>query len=117
MIYFLRAYSWVFVDKSAPWFQTLQPHGLQPTRLPYLWDILGKNTGVGYHFLLQGIFLAEGWNPHLLHWPIALCHLGSPIPLYTVFIKKKNCVDDGQIIIMMTAAMKLKDAYSLEGKL
>ena len=28
---------------------------LQPTRLPHPWDSLGKNTGVGYHFLLQCI--------------------------------------------------------------
>ena len=32
---------------------------------------LGKNTGVGCHFLLQGIFPTLGSNPcllHLLHW-------------------------------------------------
>ena len=29
------------------------PHGLQPARLLYLWDYLGKNTGVGCHFLPQ----------------------------------------------------------------
>ena len=28
----------------------------------------GKNTGVGCHFLLQGIFLMQGLNPHHLHW-------------------------------------------------
>uniref|UniRef100_A0AC11DNV7 Uncharacterized protein n=2 Tax=Ovis aries TaxID=9940 RepID=A0AC11DNV7_SHEEP len=28
----------------------------------------GKNTGVGCHFLLQGIFPAQGSNPRLLHW-------------------------------------------------
>ena len=27
-----------------------------------------KNTRVGFHFLLQGIFLIQGLNPHLLHW-------------------------------------------------
>ena len=32
---------------------TLQPHRRQPTRLPRPWDSPGKNTGVGYHFLLQ----------------------------------------------------------------
>ena len=35
------------------------------------WDFPGKNTGVGCHFLLQGIFLTQGLNPHLLcllHW-------------------------------------------------
>ena len=34
---------------------TLWPHGLQPPRLLYPWDSPGKNTGVGCHFLLQGI--------------------------------------------------------------
>ena len=32
---------------------TLQPHRLQPIRLPRPWDSPGKNTGVGCHFLLQ----------------------------------------------------------------
>ena len=29
------------------------PHRRQPNRLPRPWDFLGKNTGVGCHFLLQ----------------------------------------------------------------
>ena len=32
---------------------SVQPHRQQPTRLPRPWDSPGKNTGVGYHFLLQ----------------------------------------------------------------
>ena len=35
-----------------PW----RPHGLQPITLLRPWDSPGKNTGVGCHFLLQGIF-------------------------------------------------------------
>ena len=31
---------------------TLQPHGLQPTRLLCPWDFPGKSTGVGCHCLL-----------------------------------------------------------------
>ena len=31
----------------------LQPHRRQPTRHRLPWDSPGKNTGVGYHFLLQ----------------------------------------------------------------
>ena len=45
------------------------------------WDFPGKNTGVGCHFLLQGIFQAQGLNLHLLHWQaesISLSHQGSP---------------------------------------
>ena len=32
---------------------SVRPHRWQPTRLPRPWDSLGKNTGVGCHFLLQ----------------------------------------------------------------
>ena len=32
---------------------SVRPHRRQPTRLPRPWDSPGKNTGVGYHFLLQ----------------------------------------------------------------
>ena len=60
-----------------------QPHGLCPTRLLCPWDSPGKNTGVGCHVLLQGIFLAQGLNPSLLHWRWALYQLspfyGKPI--------------------------------------
>ena len=31
------------------------PHRRQPIRLPCPWDSQGKNTGVGCHFLLQGM--------------------------------------------------------------
>ena len=31
------------------------PHGLQPARLLCPWDYPSKNTGLGCHFLLQGI--------------------------------------------------------------
>ena len=29
-----------------------------------------NNTGVGCHFLLQGIFPTQGWNLRLLHWQV-----------------------------------------------
>ena len=31
------------------------------------WDFSGKNTGVGCHFIFQGIFLTQGLNPRILH--------------------------------------------------
>ena len=37
------------------------------------WDSLGKDTGIGCHALLQGIFLTHGLNPclrHLLYWQV-----------------------------------------------
>ena len=47
---------------------SLWPRGLWPTRLLRPWDSPGKNTGVGYHFLLQGIFPTQGSNLGLPHW-------------------------------------------------
>ena len=34
---------------------SVRPHRRQPTRLPRPWDSPGKNTGVGCHFLFQGM--------------------------------------------------------------
>ena len=48
---------------------SLRPYRLEPTRLLCPWHFLGKNTGVVYHFLFQGIFSAQGSN---------LLHLMSP---------------------------------------
>ena len=59
---------------------SLQLHGLQ-TGLLCPWDSPGKNTGVGSHYLLQGISLIQGLNPSLLHCRWILYHLthqGSP---------------------------------------
>ena len=33
--------------------ESVRPHRWQPTRLPRPWHSLGKNTGMGCHFLLQ----------------------------------------------------------------
>ena len=57
-------------------------YGLQPTRLLCPWDFSSKNTRVGCHFLLQGIFPTQGLNPcllQLLNWQVdslSLSHLG-----------------------------------------
>ena len=62
-------------------------YGPQPTRLLYPWDFPGKNTGVGCHALLQGIFWIQGSNQHLLrllHWQagsLPLVPLGKPLQL------------------------------------
>ena len=45
----------------------MPPHRRQPTRLPRPWDSPGKNTGVGCHVLLHGIFPTQESNPGLLH--------------------------------------------------
>ena len=51
-------------------------------------DFSGKNTRVGCHALLQGIFLTQGLNSHLPHCRWILCHLSlvaSPqVPVSTI---------------------------------
>ena len=53
----------------------MRAHGLQPIRLLCPWDSPDKNTEVGCHFLLQGIFQTQGYNLGLLHWWWILYHL------------------------------------------
>ena len=68
------------VTKSCP--ALLQPHELRPTRLLCPWDFPGKNTRVGCHTPLQGIFPTQGSNLCLLHWQAdssLLSHQGSPL--------------------------------------
>ena len=72
----------------------LRPYGLQLTRLLCPWDSPGKNTRVGYHALLQGIFLGQGLNLHLLCllWQAGSLLLeppGSPT-IFVVFDLKKT---------------------------
>ena len=53
-------------------------------------DSPGKNTGMGCHALLQGIFLTQGLNRGLLHCRRILYHLshqGSPRPSGTRLIR------------------------------
>ena len=52
------------------------------------WDSPGENTGVGCHFLLQGIFPTQGLNPGLLNCRQTLYHLnhqGSRNTYFTHF--------------------------------
>ena len=55
---------WLFLTS---WIWAYQP--LHP------WDFPGKSTGVGCHFLLQGIFRTQGSNPGLPH-----CRQTSELP-------------------------------------
>ena len=67
-------------------------HGLQSTRLFCPWDSPGKNTGVGCHFLLSGIFQTQGSNLSLLHWQadsLPLSHQGC---LYEVYLELNSSV-------------------------
>ena len=60
---------------------TVAPRLLSP------WNVSGKDTGVGCHFLLQGIFPIQGLNLCFLHWQadsLPLSHQGSPRGLWVL---------------------------------
>ena len=71
-----------------------QPHVAH--QAPLSMELSSKNTGVGFHCLLQGIFPTQGLNPSLLrvlHWPVVslpLCHLGGPTCYIPIKIVNKT---------------------------
>ena len=54
------------------------------------WNFLGKNSGVGCHFLLQGFFPIQGLNPqhfHLILWQVD--HLDSILKSRDIILPTK----------------------------
>ena len=69
---------------------SLQPHGVEPSRFFYPWDSPGKNTGVGCHALLQRIFPTQGLNSGLPHCKQILYCLSHQLCIkITLKFKKK----------------------------
>ena len=72
------------VAKSCP--SLCDPMDSNPPGLLCPWGFSDKNTEVGCHFLLQGIFPDEILNPCFPHWQVdslPLSHLGSPTYMTT----------------------------------
>ena len=57
----------VCVLSHSPMSKSFQPCGLHPARLLCPWDIPGKDTGLGCHFFLQGMFQTQRLNLCPLH--------------------------------------------------
>ena len=72
---------------------SLQPHGLQPTRLLRPWDFPGKSTGVGCHCLLW----TELWGN--LNF---ICNLNSSLPCNTAWIRDQDVNISWKSIILLT---------------
>ena len=86
--------SWFsFTSMHACWAvsDSLQPPELSPAWLLCPWDSPGKNTRVDCLALLQGIFLTQESNPHLLHFlgwqtdSLPLSHPGSLTSMRLLF--------------------------------
>ena len=85
-------------------YNSLRPHGLWPASLLCPWNLPGKNTGVGCHFLLQRVFPTQILNLGLLHWQVILYHCANweaiYIYIYIYKIIKYICVCVFQIRIL-----------------
>ena len=68
-----------------PW--TIAPRLLRP------WDFPGKNTGAGCHFHLQGLFLTQELNSHVLHCRWILFHSATGKALNSL-IQSTYCKQD-----------------------
>ena len=84
-----RTLEWVAISFSNAWndkwkwscsvvSDSVRPHRRQPTRLPSPWDSPGKNTGVGYHFLLQRVKVKSLSHVPLLATPWTAAHQAPP---------------------------------------
>ena len=93
---------------------SLLPYELKPTRLLCPWNSPGKNTGVGCHFLLWGIFPTQESNLcllHLLHWEAGSFYhwdtqeaqsVSCYIELFWVIFNSDLCVHCCSVVIITT---------------
>ena len=82
---------------------------IQPSRLLCPWDSLGKNTGVGCHFLLLGI-LTHGSSLHFLH---LLQHEVDSLPLHYLGIPRQQST---VILFLILPSLNNKVLSSVFGK-
>lgn len=85
------------VDSVTPW--------TVASRLLCPWDFPGKNTEVGFHFLLQGFSLTQGLNPALQVDSLMLSHQRSNAAdkgSHSMGIKQK--VNNGRLHSPISAA-------------
>ena len=67
----------------------------------------GKNTGVSCHFLLQGVFLTQGSNPHLLLGRWILYHRTSRV--WSGWVYLKNMI----LILILLKPLRRKNCSQL----
>ena len=90
---------------------SLQPHGLQLTRLLHPWDFPGKSTGVGCHRLLQ----------NLLYWGVKLPSLGRSGDLFYFKMSavrvawpwRKNRVLSGWAVELLCGLLRVFESESV----
>ena len=73
-------------DSATPWTVAHQ--------VPLCMEFSRQEDWLGCHFLLQGIFLCQGWNLHLLYWQAGSLPLSHP--------GLRTCASNSQVHIRFT---------------
>ena len=84
-----KKHIYIYISHSV-YSDSLRPHGMYPERLLWPWNSQGKNSTVGCHFLLPGIFPTQGWSPGLLPSRQILYHLRHQGCPTTNFLKEAS---------------------------
>ena len=63
---------------------------------PLSWNFPVKNTGVGWHFLFQGIFLTQRSNSCLLHCRQSLVSQTDSLPLEVLALRSAAVITTGK---------------------
>ena len=85
IIYVYYMYIYIYIAQLCP--TLCKPMDYSPPGSPVHGIFSSKNTGVGCHFLFQGIFPTHGWNsglPHCRQTPYHLSH--QRIPYIYIYI-------------------------------
>ena len=96
----------------------LPTHGLSCPRHLCSWDSPGKNTGVGCHFLLQGIFPTQKPNPGLLQCRQILYRLSCEGSIAKVVISSVQSLSRVQLFVTpwtvaCQASLSIVNSWSL----
>ena len=82
-------------------------------RLLHPWNFPSKSTGVGYHFLLQGVSLTQGLNPSLPHCGQMLYHLSHQE--WEIVLKEGTNTLQKRYTPNQSILKEINPKYSLEG--
>ena len=90
---------------------SLQPYALYPARRLCAWNSIGKNTGVGCHFLLQGILPTQGSNLGLRHYrPLS----EPPRKSKANFKRKQNLSPKGiSLLFLFKKIIRISYSYNI----
>ena len=80
---------------------------------PLSMELPSKNTGVGYHFLLQRIFPTQGWNSCLLNRQADSLPelLGKP---YEKYIPSQNCEKSGSVFNFSLVGVRFNTGLAIK---